>query len=390
MKRSKGITLIALVITIIVLLILAGVSILLVLGDNGILTQATNAVDKHRVGTAEEEVEMAWAGAESDYWSEWANNSGFTKDASFYDTKLKSYLSSTGYNISVTDGEEEGTYEVKYTSNDQNQPYTFIMDGNGKATAVGKGNAAEIASDSSNIGKGNAAEIASDSSNIGKAVNYKKTYTGSGSGWQILYADSSNVYIITTGSLTASTLKTPATGSTYSGTSDFSDLTKFPAVRDGWLNKIYGTTWTSSNPNMKATEYLLDSTVTTWSGLANDYAKWVIGGPTLELLVASYNAVNTSSPVTIGDLNTNGYAETISSGLTNTGSRPWNHGTHYWLACPSSSSENYVRFVIADNALVSYGNYRCSYAFRPVVCLKSSVQLTWNATTSQFDLDTAN
>ena len=373
MKRSKGITLIALVITIIVLLILAGVSILLVLGDNGILTQATNAVDKHRVGTAEEEVEMAWAGAESDYWSEWANNSGFTKDASFYDTKLKSYLSSTGYNISVTDGEEEGTYEVKYTSNDQNQPYTFIMDGNGKATAVGKGNAAEIASDSSNIGK---------------AVNYEKTYTGSGSGWQILYADSSNVYIITTGSLTASTLKTPATGSTYSGTSDFSDLTKFPAVRDGWLNKIYGTTWTSSNPNMKATEYLLDSTVTTWSGLANDYAKWVIGGPTLELLVASYNAVNTSSPVTIGDLNTNGYAQTISSGLTNTGSRPWNHGTHYWLACPSSSYEDIVRRVYAGSAGVGASNYDFSSAFRPVVCLKSNVVLTWNAETSQYDLST--
>ena len=375
MKRSKGITLIALVITIIVLLILAGVSISLVVGNNGVLTQATNAVEKNRKETAKEEVEMAWAGAKSDYWSEWANNSGFTKDASFYDTKLKSYLSSTGYNISVTDGEEEGTYEVKYTSNDQNQPYTFIMDGNGKATAVGKGNAAEIASDSSNIGK---------------AVNYEKTYTGSGSGWQILYANNSNVYIITTGSLTASTLNTPATGSTYSGTSDFSDLTKFPAVRDGWLNKIYGTTWTSSNLNMKATEYLLDSTVTTWSGLANDYAKWVIGGPTLELLVASYNAVNTSSPVTIGDLNTNGYAQTISSGLTNTGSRPWNHGTHYWLACPSSDSEGHVRFVYAALAGVNDAHYGNSIVFRPVVCLKSSVQLTWNATTSQFDLDTAN
>ena len=141
---------------------------------------------------------------------------------------------------------------------------------------------------------------------------------------------------------------------------------------------------------MKATEYLLDSTVTTWSGLANDYAKWVIGGPTLELLVASYNAVNTSSPVTIGDLNTNGYAQTISSGLTNTGSRPWNHGTHYWLACPSSNSVNLVRYVYADDANVYSSNYSNSYAFRPVVCLKSSVQLTWNATTSQFDLDTAN
>ena len=40
MKNSKGITLIALVITIIVLLILAGVSIAMLTGDNGLLSQA--------------------------------------------------------------------------------------------------------------------------------------------------------------------------------------------------------------------------------------------------------------------------------------------------------------------------------------------------------------
>ena len=43
MKKQNGITLIALVITIIVLLILAGVSIAMLTGDNGILTQATKA-----------------------------------------------------------------------------------------------------------------------------------------------------------------------------------------------------------------------------------------------------------------------------------------------------------------------------------------------------------
>ena len=45
-KNTKGITLIALVITIIVLLILAGVSIAMLTGDNGILTQAQNAKNK--------------------------------------------------------------------------------------------------------------------------------------------------------------------------------------------------------------------------------------------------------------------------------------------------------------------------------------------------------
>ena len=39
MRNQKGVTLIALVITIIVLLILAGVSISMLTGDNGILTR---------------------------------------------------------------------------------------------------------------------------------------------------------------------------------------------------------------------------------------------------------------------------------------------------------------------------------------------------------------
>ena len=42
-KRKEGITLIALVITIIVLLILAGITITLTLGDNGIIAKARKA-----------------------------------------------------------------------------------------------------------------------------------------------------------------------------------------------------------------------------------------------------------------------------------------------------------------------------------------------------------
>ena len=44
--KKEGITLIALVITIIVLLILAGVSIATLTGDNGILSKATKAKDE--------------------------------------------------------------------------------------------------------------------------------------------------------------------------------------------------------------------------------------------------------------------------------------------------------------------------------------------------------
>ena len=52
MKKCRGITLIALVITIIVLLILAGVSLSLIAGENGILKRATGAVSQNRKATA--------------------------------------------------------------------------------------------------------------------------------------------------------------------------------------------------------------------------------------------------------------------------------------------------------------------------------------------------
>ena len=56
---SNGITLIALVITIIVLLILAGVSISLLTGENGILSQATKAKEETR-GASVEEAKDLW------------------------------------------------------------------------------------------------------------------------------------------------------------------------------------------------------------------------------------------------------------------------------------------------------------------------------------------
>ena len=58
---KNGITLIALVITIIVLLILAGVTIATLTGDNGILTKAQNAKTQNDKATAKEKVDLAIA-----------------------------------------------------------------------------------------------------------------------------------------------------------------------------------------------------------------------------------------------------------------------------------------------------------------------------------------
>ena len=67
MKNQKGITLIALVITIIVLLILAGITIAMLTGENGLLTKANDAAANQKIAEAKDLASMAVAKAYADY-----------------------------------------------------------------------------------------------------------------------------------------------------------------------------------------------------------------------------------------------------------------------------------------------------------------------------------
>ena len=67
-NNEKGITLVALVITIIVLLILAGVTIAALSGDNGILTNASKAQEETAIGNAKDLVSMAINEATNGYY----------------------------------------------------------------------------------------------------------------------------------------------------------------------------------------------------------------------------------------------------------------------------------------------------------------------------------
>lgn len=82
-KNSKGITLIALVITIIALLILAGVTIATLTGDNGILTQAGNAKEQTEKADIIERAKIEIVGVQSE------NNGELPKED--LDRILKSY-----------------------------------------------------------------------------------------------------------------------------------------------------------------------------------------------------------------------------------------------------------------------------------------------------------
>ena len=91
MKNQKGITLVALVITIVVLLILAGVTISMVLGPNGVLTNSQTAKDNSAKGTANDALATALSSVSTDY---------YTKDGASTGTMLE-YLQSDKVSLST-------------------------------------------------------------------------------------------------------------------------------------------------------------------------------------------------------------------------------------------------------------------------------------------------
>ena len=58
-SKTSGITLIALVVTIVVLLILAGITISLVFSENGIISKSKNAKEQTEISKVREQLELA-------------------------------------------------------------------------------------------------------------------------------------------------------------------------------------------------------------------------------------------------------------------------------------------------------------------------------------------
>ena len=70
LNKSKGITLVALVVTIIVLLILAGVAISLVINNNGIFIRAQNAKEKQTKSEVTEIINLKISGIQIESYVE--------------------------------------------------------------------------------------------------------------------------------------------------------------------------------------------------------------------------------------------------------------------------------------------------------------------------------
>ena len=87
-NKQTGITLIALVITIIVLLILAGISIATLTGDNGVLVRATDAKNMAKIEEEKESIKLAYNSAvieKLEYEANDISTADFDKEIKAYD-----------------------------------------------------------------------------------------------------------------------------------------------------------------------------------------------------------------------------------------------------------------------------------------------------------------
>ncbi len=107
-KENKGITLIALVVTIIVLLILAGISINALAGQNGILNRTTSAKQKTEEAQVQEELETGLMGLFMDYQVEAGGLGTFADYIFANEAKVQSEL---GGNVGIDSTNKTITYK---------------------------------------------------------------------------------------------------------------------------------------------------------------------------------------------------------------------------------------------------------------------------------------
>ena len=228
----------------------------------------------------------------------------------------------------------------------------------------------------------------------GKTVNYTPK-NGANVKWKIFYAgktpgtETSNIYLIADNyisktyapnginntAITAnSTYKLSFNNviNDYKGSSDITNGRIKPWL--SYLNKYPN----STNPNMKAVAYMLDTDV--WSTFTDDdrKAEYAIGGPTLDLFCESYNQKYPNDKLSYSSMSSTGYnlytsLENANDSLYVISSSSNAYGM--WLAGPGGDAGSlmdvYYYGRVADDGLYD-GDY---YGFRPLVCLKSDVQL---------------
>ena len=246
----------------------------------------------------------------------------------------------------------------------------------------------------------NASEIASNPTKYyGKEVQYTPQ-NGAPVGWKIFYADDENIYLIASDCVENKYAPTPTNGTSLNTSTTYkiyfetigNSTNLYPVEEDKRVTKwISGlNNFAEANYNMKATAYLLDTDA--WSTFKdeNNKAEYIIGSPTLELFMASYNDIHQDKTIQCEITNSTGYSikwntdpsYTFRINGLNTSERLYvlssTNVNGYWLASPSAGGNHCIFHVYWDEYIYydySSGNNYGNVSYRPIVCLKSTTQL---------------
>ncbi len=142
MRNQRGITLIALVITIIVLLILAGVSIAMLTGDNGILSNAQKAKDETLKSEVIERINIALNDVKTEIYAQQADDPSWDPlnagNTAFSDDVIETVLENNDFAAS-SGTLKDATYEYTLKSGILELTYYNTTSEIGTASAPIKG-----------------------------------------------------------------------------------------------------------------------------------------------------------------------------------------------------------------------------------------------------------
>ena len=227
--------------------------------------------------------------------------------------------------------------------------------------------------------------------------------------WKILYADNENVYLIASNYIHKDYCPNGISGTPitdngngyklsmndvindYNGASDIID----ESLRN--LNSDYFSKYGSENStydNMKAVSYMLDTSEEVWGKFAGEKAEYAIGGPTIELLFKSYNEkYNTNNKYQVRARDILGYLISGDGGssffnLISSSNNYLNkednlyilsetyNTSAMWITSPASTFRVYDIYEVDNEGnVVSAACSTSNAGFRPLVCLKSNIQL---------------
>ena len=179
-QKQQGITLIALAVTIIVMLILAGVTIAALTSENGIINQASKVKETSKVAKTEEEAKLEYSNLILEKQME-----GHGEETELSDVIEK--LEENGYET----GEKDGKNYIKIGE------YYYEIKLENAQVSIAKERTEGITVGSSKITAKKIAQTADKTGIYGeKVTNYTCPNTTGVSTWRIFYADTENIYLI--------------------------------------------------------------------------------------------------------------------------------------------------------------------------------------------------